>query len=155
MLQANPALTPALVRDVLLASAQPLQDAPVERQGAGVLDAGQAIALALRERHGPLAGHPLSPYLLPGRVRFLLHDHQAQHVAVLGSWDGWLTPGLGAVQVETGLWQVEGPAPAPGRYAYKFLIDGARWHDDVDNPRKAPDGLGGLNCVLTIPEEHR
>jgi 1,4-alpha-glucan branching enzyme len=86
-------------------------------------------------------------------VRFLLHDHHAQRVAVLGSWDGWRTPGLGAVQVEAGVWQAEAPAPAPGRYVYKFLIDGAHWHDDVDNPRKAPDGFGGLNCVLTIPEE--
>lgn len=61
MLQANPALTPRLVRDVLIAAAQPIPGAPAERQGAGALDAGQAVARALREQHGPLAGLPLTP----------------------------------------------------------------------------------------------
>ncbi len=52
MLQANPTLTPHLVRDVLIAAAQPIPGAPIERQGAGTLDAGQAVALALREQRG-------------------------------------------------------------------------------------------------------
>jgi hypothetical protein len=37
-----------------------------------------------------------------------------------------------------------------GQYVYKFLLDGVRWLDDPANPRKIPDGLGGLNSVLTV-----
>jgi hypothetical protein len=57
---------------------------------------------------------------------------------------------LAAVQVQLGLWRAEGPALAPGRYTYKFLLDGTRWLDDPTNPHKAPDGLGGLNSVLIV-----
>jgi hypothetical protein len=38
-----------------------------------------------------------------------------------------------------------------GQHAYKFLIDGTRWLDDPDTPRKAPDGVGGLNSTLVVP----
>jgi len=34
--------------------------------------------------------------------------------------------------------------------AYKFLLDEDRWLDDPANPRKAPDGAGGLNAVLVL-----
>ena len=63
MLEANPRLTPRLVRDVLLASTRPVPGAPQERQGAGAIDAGQAVARALREPHGALAGRALSPQI--------------------------------------------------------------------------------------------
>ncbi|RME84127.1 MAG: glycosyltransferase, partial [Caldilineae bacterium] len=94
MLEANPALTPHLVRDVLIAAAQPIPGAPIERQGAGALDAGQAVALALREQHGPLAGRPLSPQVTPAGITFLLHDHNARRVEVFGSWNDWRPPPL-------------------------------------------------------------
>jgi serine protease AprX len=47
MLEANPGLTPHQVREVLKASAHPVPGAPLERQGAGAVDAGRAVALAL------------------------------------------------------------------------------------------------------------
>jgi serine protease AprX len=150
MLQANPTLTPRLVRDVLIAAAQPIPGAPVERQGAGTLDAGQAVALALREQHGPLVGRPLSPQVTPSGVTFLLHDHNVRQVEVVGSWDDWRTPGLMAEQIEPGVWQAARPPLPPGRYVYKFLLDGSRWFDDPVNPHKAPDGAGGLNSVLVV-----
>lgn len=48
--EANPALTPANVRDVLQATARPLVGVPTERQGAGVVQAGLAVAEALQRR---------------------------------------------------------------------------------------------------------
>ncbi len=47
MLEANPGLTPARVKELLIASARPVPGAPRERQGHGALDAGRAVALAL------------------------------------------------------------------------------------------------------------
>lgn len=46
MLEANPALTPAQVKTILLATARPMEGAPSERQGFGVLDARRAVEAA-------------------------------------------------------------------------------------------------------------
>jgi serine protease AprX len=151
-LEANPSLRPRLVRDALIASAHPVSGAQRERQGAGALDAGRAVALAVRERHPGLPARGLGPEVSSSGVTFAMHDHYARHVQVLGSWDGWRPPGLVAVLIEPGLWQASGPALAPGRYEYKFFLDGRRWLDDPGNPRKTPDGLGGLNSILIVPE---
>jgi len=48
MLEANPALTPPRVRELLIASAEQVPGAPPERQGAGAVNAGRAVSLALR-----------------------------------------------------------------------------------------------------------
>ena len=150
MLQANPKLTPRIIRDVLIAAARPVPGAPKERQGAGAVEAGQAIALALREKHGFLAGRALSPHITPPGVTFILHDHDVREVRVAGSWDAWRSPGLAMTLVEPGLWQARIDSLPPGRHLYKFLLDGTRWLDDPDNPSKVPDGFGRLNSVLTI-----
>jgi serine protease AprX len=53
MLEANPALSPTDVRHLLMWASTPVPDAPLERQGAGALDAGRAIELALAARPAP------------------------------------------------------------------------------------------------------
>ena len=50
MLEANPALGPALIKRVLMDTAEPLEDVPLERQGAGVVNAGAAVREAARLR---------------------------------------------------------------------------------------------------------
>jgi serine protease AprX len=50
MLEANPALTPAAVKTILMETAEPLPDVPVEHQGAGLVNAGAAVAAALDAR---------------------------------------------------------------------------------------------------------
>lgn len=52
MLQANPDLTATRVRQISLASCRPVPDADPARQGAGAVDAGRAVALALEGRFG-------------------------------------------------------------------------------------------------------
>lgn len=47
MLEANPKLTPGRIKELLIASAQPVPGASRERQGNGALDAGRAVRLAL------------------------------------------------------------------------------------------------------------
>jgi serine protease AprX len=150
LLEANPQLTPRLIREILVATAHHVPGAPPERQGAGAIEVGSAVALALRERHGPLARYPLSPQASTSRITFLLHDHTAQQVTVLGSWNNWSAPGLTANEVEPGIWQAHLPPLEPGRYSYKFLLDGTRWLDDSANPRKQPNGLGGFNSLLIV-----
>jgi len=152
MLQTNPSLTPPLVRQILQQTATPIPGAPRERQGAGALEAGLAVAAALREQHQTLAAFTVWPRVADGRITFLWHDHAVQQVQVLGSWDGWQAPGLFLEQAEPGVWLGARPLLPPGRYAYKFLVDGDTWLDDPANPRKAWDGHGGFNSVLPLPD---
>lgn len=149
MLEANPALSPRRLRELLLAACRPLPGAPGERQGAGALDAGRAATLARGDRHGRAAEFASSPLVSDGRVRFLLHEHAARGVCVRGSWDGWRTA-LPAFELEPGVWQAELARPAAGRYDYKFQLDDGRWLADPANPARAHDGAGGFNSVLRL-----
>ncbi|HMD82322.1 MAG TPA: S8 family serine peptidase, partial [Anaerolineales bacterium] len=56
MLEANPSLKPTQVKEILMMTADPLNDAPAERQGAGAVNAGRAVAAALRVKGGLLQG---------------------------------------------------------------------------------------------------
>lgn len=148
MLEANPKLTPRRVRELLMGAAQPVPGAPLERQGAGALDAGRAVTRALADLHGPEADFHRSPLLTPAGLAFRLHDHEVNEVRVLGSWDGWRTPGLPARRIEDGLWEACLEATHGERHHYKFLLDGARWLTDPANPARAHDGRGGMNSVV-------
>jgi serine protease AprX len=151
MLEANPSLTPRRVRELLVASAHPVPGAPPERQGAGAMDAGRAVTLALRDRHSGAADFSFSPEVAGECVRVLLHDHDAREVRVLGSWDRWARPGRLAERLEPGLFAARLDDLAPGSYSYKFLVDGERWLEDPGNPARSWDRYAGWNSVLTKP----
>ena len=155
LLEANPALTPLLVRDVLKDTAHLIPGADRRRQGAGAVAPGQAVARALAELHSRDARLQVSPRLSPEGITFSLHEHAASSVQVLGSWDDWRAPGIVATSVEPGYWRTLPVHLSAGRYTYKFLLDGRRWLDDPNNPRKEPDGLGSLNSAVVIPEDER
>ena len=42
----------------------------------------------------------------------------------------------------------------PGRYRYKFIING-EWQLDPSNPDTEPDPYGGLNSIITVEERHK
>lgn len=148
MLEANRALTPRRVRELLQAAARHVPGASVDRQGAGAVDAGRAVTMALADRHSPQANFAVTPVFEGGSVRFLLHDHSASHVAVLGSWDGWRSPGLLATRLEDGLWQARLTPVPSGVHTYKFLLDGTRWLVDPANPTRVTDEGGRWNSLL-------
>jgi serine protease AprX len=151
MLEANPALSPLLVRSILIETAHPVPGADRARQGAGAVAPGQAVARALAERHEKKVGGGNCPQVSAGGVVFSLHDHKTSRVQVLGSWNDWKLPAVEAACVELGYWQTH-PAKLPkGRHTYKFLLDGNKWLDDPANPKKSPDGLGGFNSVVDMP----
>ena len=151
MLEANPGLSPLLIRSILLETAHSIAGADQARQGSGALAPGQAVARALAERHGKDVTWGRSPQVSGAGVVFSLHEHEASRVEVLGSWNGWTRPGLEAAMKEAGFWQTQPAKLANGRHSYKFLLDGHRWLDDPGNPKKKPDGLGGLNSVVDVP----
>jgi serine protease AprX len=151
MREANPSLSPRRVRELLVAACHRVEGAPPERQGAGALDAGRAVLLAAADRHRADVAVARSPVLADRSARFVLHDHRARSVQVVGSWDGWRTPGVPALAVEPGLWEARLDSPPAGEYAYKFLVDEAVWLADPANPARQRDGHGGWNSSFVLP----
>ncbi len=153
MLEANEGLGPLEIRQLLLEAARPVPGAPPEREGAGAIEAGRAVALALAATAGGNgSGRELSrsPAITAEGIRFTLNDRTAEKVQVLGSWNGWAGPGLLATEARPGMWTAaRGPLP-PGRYAYRFLLDGTRWLEDPANTQKIPNDIGGLDSLLIV-----
>jgi hypothetical protein len=56
----------------------------------------------------------------------------------------------GASRISPGLWVATLPRVAPGRYGYRFVVDGARWIDDPVNRQGVSDGFGGTNSSFEV-----
>jgi serine protease AprX len=150
MIEANPKLTPGAIKNILISTADRIANAPIIRQGFGVVNARRAVALAKTEQHalGTVGCGP--PRVLDGRLQFVFHHDEAASVSLGGDFNGWNAMRSQLTRDSSGLWQVAIEAPVPGRYQYKFLIDGERWIEDPTNGMKTSDNYGGLNSVLVI-----
>ena len=85
-------------------------------------------------------------------VCFLCHAPGANRVQVAGDFNGWRTEDAQADMEPAdrpGVWRKEVPL-APGRYAYRLIIDG-RWCSDPGNPHVENNPYGELNSVLELP----
>jgi serine protease AprX len=149
MLEANPALTPAAVKHLLVTTADRVSGAAV-RQGHGMLCARRAVEAARREAHGSDASAFSGPRIEDGRVLFIYHDDRATRVELAAEFNGWDPRRAAFEQASAGIWRLALHAPPPGRYRYKLLVDGLRWIEDPANGAKAPDPYGGFDSVLRI-----
>jgi serine protease AprX len=150
MIEANPALTPAAVKHILISTADRIPGAPVMRQGYGVLNARRAVEEAAREHHTDEVCYFYPPHIEAGNLVFNYHDDYAVSVALAGDFNGWNPAHTPFTKLTTGAWRAEIKPPAPGRYHYKFIINQIRWIDDPGNAMKVPDNYGGLNSVIHI-----
>jgi serine protease AprX len=151
MIEANPSLTPAAIKDLLTATAVPMQDVPVEKQGAGVVNPAAAVARALRAPGGPLAGYPPSPAREPdGGFTFYYYNPRVRQVALVGDFNGWFAAGYRFADLGPGLFRFHLPPLPPGYYRYKFLLDDTTAVDDPESLDKEPDGYGGFNSCLPV-----
>lgn len=72
----------------------------------------------------------------------------AQAVFIAGSFNDW-HPGVSPMlRLTDGTWFKE-LVLAPGRYEYRFVVDGV-WVDDPAAPDYIPNPFGGMNSVLTV-----
>jgi 1,4-alpha-glucan branching enzyme len=104
----------------------------------------------LRAPGGPLANFQESTVVTARGIQFVLYDRNATRVEVVGSWNNWQAPASMLSPRSNGIWLGGIDPLPPGRYGYKFLLDGTRWLDDPTNPRKISDGYGGWNSLLVI-----
>jgi serine protease AprX len=148
MIQANPALTPGAIKNILISTADRIVTEPVIRQGYGVVNARRAVEFAKTELHALNVVGCKPPRVENGRLMFVYHDDSAHSVSVAGDFNRWSQTLL--KRDESGLWFTEIVVPRAGRFEYKFIINGQRWIEDPSNGMKAPNDYGGLNSVLVI-----
>lgn len=150
MLEANPELTPATIKNILVSTAKKLGGHPSIRQGFGVLDARLAVEKALDESH-LLTGETYFPPRIEGnRILFAYHDDDAKSVQLCGDFNSWQRNDVYFRETGHGVWHAEIPCQPAGRYKYKILVDDARWTEDPSHGLKEEDGLGGFNSILAI-----
>jgi serine protease AprX len=150
MLEANPSLSPPQIKEILVDTADPLDNVPAHQQGRGVVNAARAVAAALRVPGGVLNKFPSSPHIARNGVTFHFYAPEAHSVALVGRFNQWQPRGFDLQKGAPGIWQITIPLPPAGVYSYKFLIDGTRWSHDPENVERAQDGYGGFNSLLVI-----
>jgi len=91
------------------------------------------------------------PVFTPDGVLFSHSRPGASTVHLAGEFNGW-DPGalLMSDDDADGVWTVVVELE-PGRYEYKFVIDGgASWEPDAGNPERVDDNHGGENTVVVV-----
>jgi serine protease AprX len=164
MIQANPALAPAQVKQLIIETALPLPHHPAERAGAGLIQPARAVAAAMRAPGGVLAGLPISGtspeswFAAPTLGQGAAHRYvgvwapQARSVSVVGDFNDWQPSASPLVTVRSGWWHGMLALP-PGRHHYRFWVEGddptaARWVPDPENPARAESGYCSDHSVL-------
>ncbi|MBL7737912.1 MAG: S8 family serine peptidase [Chitinophagaceae bacterium] len=150
LLEADPRLTPAMIRKILFTTAKRIENYPAERQGFGAIHPRKAILHVLKKE--TIMAPEESPRINSGQntIAFYVQHDCASQVSLAGSFNEWAKDVLLLEPGKYGWWKIEVPMMAPGKYYYKFFVDEKIWVEDVSNPYREPDGFNGFNSVLTI-----
>lgn len=100
------------------------------------------------------------PHEVAGGMLFRYHAPSARQVTLAGNFNNWggtqgggrYDPSIDPMRDHDGdgVWTIVVPLP-PGRYQYKFVIDGGvRWEQDPNNPDRATEG-GFENSLIVVP----
>jgi 1,4-alpha-glucan branching enzyme len=81
-------------------------------------------------------------------IEFELDSPYATQVSLAGEFNEWSPDATAMEKGDDGIWRVTLKLK-PGRYLYKFVVDGT-WMEDPENPDMEPDPYGGNNSVLTV-----
>lgn len=150
MLEANPNLSPAAVKNILISTAERVRHFPAARQGFGIVNARRAVAQAIKETHRFAACEFSPPIVENGKIVFFCHDDEAEEICLVGNFTDWQPEKIRFKKQPDGFWRAEIEMLPPGKYCYKFLVDGERWTEDASNGLKEADGFGGFNSILHV-----
>jgi 1,4-alpha-glucan branching enzyme len=82
-------------------------------------------------------------------IDFVLEYNGAEHVYVCGDFNDWHPTCLRMIgNPDAGLWEKRLTLP-PGRYEYKFVVDG-NWLHDPDARENVSNIFGSLNSVVEV-----
>ena len=88
-----------------------------------------------------------APAVTPDGVTFTIEAPAAAHVQLAGDFNEWSPDGSEMEAV--GLVWKKTLKLAPGRYRYRYVIDG-QWHSDPHNAAVEPSPFGGDDSVLVL-----
>jgi chromosome partitioning protein len=94
-------------------------------------------------------GMAMAPAVTPNGVTFTIEAPAASHVQLAGDFNDW-SPDASEMEAVGLVWKKTLKLP-PGRYRYRYLIDG-QWHNDPHNAAVEPSPFGGLDSVLVLDQ---
>jgi 1,4-alpha-glucan branching enzyme len=74
---------------------------------------------------------------------------EANTVAVAGDFNGWDMQADMLRKNKAGWWKCNLKL-APGRYQYRFVVNGEQWSEDPENPNKEPNEFASFNSILEV-----
>lgn len=81
-------------------------------------------------------------------MTFSYAEPGAQSVLLAGNFTGWQQAPLSLKRDKNGVWKKAVSLP-PGRYEYRFVVDG-EWRDDPACTSRQANQFGGENCVRIV-----
>jgi|SRR5689334_13490965 chromosome partitioning protein len=93
---------------------------------------------------------PTAPALTSEGVVFTIEASNAERVQLAGDFNDW-TPSSSDMELDGRVWKKVVKLP-PGRYRYRYVIDG-RWQSDPSNAVVEPSAYGGDDSILVVDEQ--
>jgi len=114
----------------------------------------QALANEIMQQEPAIAntgdlGIAAAPAVTRDGVMFTVEAPNAAHVQLVGDFNDW-TPDGGEMEPVGRVWK-KMVKLAPGRYQYRYVIDG-QWRSDPRNAAVEPSPFGGENSLLVLEE---
>lgn len=81
-------------------------------------------------------------------VEFKLDASGVNQVTLAGDFNNWDSNSFPLKKDKKGVWKKEVNLK-PGRYEYKFLVDG-QWQNDPHCTSCIPNAFGSQNCVVVV-----
>jgi hypothetical protein len=100
------------------------------------------------EEPAPVAAVPMPPASKTVKAVFELHAPEARQVLVCGEFNGWQPEGTPMSRRADGTWETS-IVLRPGRYQYKFVVDG-NWIHDPNAKVNVPNDHFSLNSVIEV-----
>jgi 1,4-alpha-glucan branching enzyme len=81
-------------------------------------------------------------------IELVLEKPKAQQVILMGDFNQWNPKTHPMCRDKNGLWR-KTVRIFPGRYEYRFLVDG-EWHNDPHNTLRCSNSFGSENNVIEV-----
>jgi chromosome partitioning protein len=98
-------------------------------------------------RRGHRRAGPSFPIVSSGEVTFTFETPGAEHVLLVGDFNDWTLDGS-EMEPIGGIW-TKVIKLAPGRYRYRYVVDG-QWQTDPSNTAVEPNPYGGHDSILVV-----
>ena len=126
-------------------STRPISETDVNMSSGGRVTTVKAQPVAKRKTT-KTGTTTMRPDTLGSEARFELTMQEAQEVLVAGTFNNWTPQPL--QKLTDSVWATHFPLK-PGRYEYRFVVDGT-WQEDPNSAEYTQNPFGGRNSILTV-----